>query len=128
MILTEKEKKLIDKFYLKMGLGTDSKLLIIEKITEDAIYYSFLGYNYIFDSETETEQQILTDKELTEKIIEIIPFWEQDENSKKDTFKMLQSNDIKQIKHIIDFLQDYNEPKIIAQLNYKIYKIKELKK
>lgn len=150
MILTEKEKKLIDKFYQISNFGFDSKNVIIEKITETQIFYSFCGYKYIFDGTTTTEQQneksitadeqtadktagaektkLLTNKQLTKKILQIIPFWEQDENSYNDTLKMLESNDIKQIKHIMDFLQDYETPKIIEQLQIKIDKLQEQKK
>lgn len=144
MILTEKEKKLIDKFYQISNFGFDSKNVIIEKIENNKIYYNFMGYNYIFENETEKsitadeqtadktagaeKTKLLTNKQLTKKILQIIPFWEQDENSYNDTLKMLESNDIKQIKHIMDFLQDYETPKIIEQLQIKIDKLQEQKK
>lgn len=85
--LTEQEKKLIDKFYQVMNFGTDSKNVIIEKIENNKIYYNFMGYNYIF--ENETEKSITADKtagaekvEILEKIESYIT--ELNEHSKKE--------------------------------------------
>ena len=133
--LTEQEKKLIDLFYEKSNFGTDSKNVIIEKIENNKIYYNFMGYNYIFENETEksiTANEQTAKAENFDKIKIVV---EQEQIKDFDTLNTITEkelktryNDLKIVcNHFLEniFIINNKKYKISKNSNFKIIELEE---